>query len=172
MLSDMGITTLTLADGRVQLLHTFSNVIYYVKYRKSFNILLPFIYDELLCICLKAKTPQDSEEGLLFMQEMVELTKMQIQPETKPQTVTFVKPNTDPPEKVTLLAGPAQFGPELQNFDKITGKVIFTYPPAACTDLLNADKLTGKIVIMDRGNCMFIEKVRVIAKNSFKSVFL
>lgn len=28
MLSDMGITTLTLADGRVQLLHTFSNVIY------------------------------------------------------------------------------------------------------------------------------------------------
>ncbi|XP_036140100.1 ER degradation-enhancing alpha-mannosidase-like protein 3 [Monomorium pharaonis] len=134
MLSDMGITTLTLADGRVQLLHTFSN----------------------------AKTPQDSEEGLLFMQEMVELTKMQIQPETKPQTVTFIKPNTDPPEKVTLLAGPAQFGPELQNFDKITGKVIFTYPPAACTDLLNADRLAGKIVIMDRGNCMFIEKARRI----------
>ncbi|XP_011879222.1 PREDICTED: ER degradation-enhancing alpha-mannosidase-like protein 3 [Vollenhovia emeryi] len=134
MLSDMGITTLTLADGRVQLLHTFSN----------------------------AKTPQDSEEGLLFMQEMVELTKMQIQPETKPQTVTFIKPNTDPPEKVTLLAGPAQFGPELQNFDKITGKVIFTYPSAACTDLLNADKLAGKIVIMDRGNCMFIEKARRI----------
>lgn len=111
------------------------------------------------CIFLKAKTPQDSEEGLLFMQEMVELTKMQIQPETKPQTVTFIKPNTDPPEKVTLLAGPAQFGPELQNFDKITGKVIFTYPPAACTDLLNADRLAGKIVIMDRGSCMFIEKV-------------
>lgn len=94
------------------------------------------------------------------MQEMVELSKMQTQqPETKPQTVTFVKPNTDPPEKVTLLAGPAQFGPELQSFDKIMGKVIFTYPPAACTDLLNADKLAGKIVIMDRGNCMFIEKV-------------
>ncbi|KAL0098815.1 hypothetical protein PUN28_020760 [Cardiocondyla obscurior] len=134
MLSDMGITTLTLADGRIQLLHTFSN----------------------------AKTPQDSEEGLLFMQEMVELTKMQIQPETKPQTVTFMKPNTEPPEKVTLLAGPAQFGPELQNFDKITGKVILTYPPAACTDLLNAGSLAGKIVIIDRGNCMFIEKARRI----------
>ncbi|XP_012227462.1 ER degradation-enhancing alpha-mannosidase-like protein 3 isoform X2 [Linepithema humile] len=137
MLSDMGITTLTLADGRVQLLHTFSN----------------------------AKTPQDSEEGLLFMQEMVELSKMQTQqPETKPQTVTFVRPNTDPPEKVMLLAGPAQFGPELQSFYKIIGKVIFTYPPAACTDLLNADKLAGKIVIMDRGNCMFIEKARRIQR--------
>ncbi|XP_020300609.1 ER degradation-enhancing alpha-mannosidase-like protein 3 isoform X2 [Pseudomyrmex gracilis] len=137
ILSDMGITTLTLADGRVQLLHTFSN----------------------------AKTPQDSEEGLLFMQEMVELSKMQTQhPETKPQTVTFAKPNADPPEKITLLAGPAQFGPELQSFDKVTGKVVFTYPPAACTDLLNADRLAGKIVIMDRGNCMFIEKARRIQR--------
>lgn len=115
------------------------------------------------CLFEQAKTPQDSEEGLLFMQEMVELSKMQTQqPETKPQTVTFVKPNTNPPEKVTLLAGPAQFGPELQSFDKITGKVIFTYPPAACTDLLNADKMAGKIVIMDRGNCMFIEKVHLL----------
>lgn len=137
ILSDMGITTLTLADGRVQLLHTFSN----------------------------AKTTQDSEEGLLFMQEMVELSKMQMQqPETKPQTVTFIKSNTDPVEKVTLLAGPAQFGPELQNFDKITGKVIFTYPPAACTDLQNVDRLAGKIVIVNRGQCMFIEKARRIQK--------
>ncbi|XP_029157311.1 ER degradation-enhancing alpha-mannosidase-like protein 3 isoform X1 [Nylanderia fulva] len=137
ILSDMGITTLTLADGRVQLLHTFSN----------------------------AKSTQDSEEGLLFMQEMVELSKIQMQqPETKPQTVMFIKPNSDPLEKVTLLAGPAQFGPELQNFDKITGKVIFTYPPAACTDLQNVDRLAGKIVIVNRGQCMFIEKARRIQK--------
>lgn len=95
------------------------------------------------------------------MQEMVELSKSRTPPDavTTPHTVTFMKPNTDPPEKIMLLAGPAQFGPELQSFDKITGKAIFTYPPAACTDLLNADKLAGKIVIMDRGNCMFIEKV-------------
>lgn len=96
------------------------------------------------------------------MQEMVELNKIQAQQqETKPQLVTFIKPNTDPPEKVTLLAGPAQFGPELQSSDKISGKVVFTYPPAACTDLLSADKLAGKIVIIDRGNCMFIEKVYI-----------
>lgn len=135
LLSDMGITTLTLADGRVQLLHTFSN----------------------------AKTPQDSEEGLLFMQEMVEISRMQSQQaETKPQAVTYVKPNTNPPRKVTLLAGPAHFGLELQGLNKVTGKVIFTFPSAACTDLLNVDKLVGKIAIMDRGNCMFIEKARRI----------
>ncbi|KAL2730708.1 ER degradation-enhancing alpha-mannosidase-like protein 3 [Vespula squamosa] len=137
MLSEMGITTLTLADGRVQLLHTFSN----------------------------AKTPQDSEEGLLFMQEMVELSITQSQQtESKPQAVTFIKPKTYPPQKVTLLAGPAQFGPELHSFNKITGKVVFTYPLAACTDLLNTDKLINKIVIMNRGDCMFMEKARRIQK--------
>ncbi|KAF7382566.1 hypothetical protein HZH68_015485 [Vespula germanica] len=137
MLSEMGITTLTLADGRVQLLHTFSN----------------------------AKTPQDSEEGLLFMQEMVELSITQSQQtETKPQAVTFIKPKTYPPQKVTLLAGPAHFGPELHSFNKVTGKVVFTYPLAACTDLLNTDKLVNKIVIMNRGDCMFMEKARRIQK--------
>jgi len=51
MLSDMGITTLTLADGRVQLLHTFSNVICHIEYRKLYLISsLYFIYDKLLRI--------------------------------------------------------------------------------------------------------------------------
>ncbi|XP_014613014.1 PREDICTED: ER degradation-enhancing alpha-mannosidase-like protein 3, partial [Polistes canadensis] len=137
ILSEMGITALTLADGRVQLLHTISN----------------------------ARTPQDSEEGLLFMQEMVEFSIMQTQQtETKPQAVTFIKPKAYPPQKVTLLAGPAHFGPELHSFNKVTGKVVFTYPLAACTDLLNTEKLKNKIVIMKRGDCMFMEKARRIQK--------
>ena len=47
LVRDMGITIIKLPDGRVQLLHTFAN----------------------------AKTPADGEEGLLFMQEMIELSK-------------------------------------------------------------------------------------------------
>ncbi|XP_031780380.1 ER degradation-enhancing alpha-mannosidase-like protein 3 [Nasonia vitripennis] len=136
MLSDMGITILTLVDGSVQLLHTFSN----------------------------AKTPQDAEEGLLFMQEMVELSKSQTQQtETKPVLVTFVKPNTKPPQKVTLLAGPAHFGADLKN-EKITGKVILANPSLACQDLNNANSLKGMIVIVDRGSCMFVDKARRIQK--------
>lgn len=96
------------------------------------------------------------------MQEMVEISKMQSQQtEAKPQAVTFVKPNINPPQIVTLLAGPAQFGLELQGLNKITGKVVFTFPSTACTDLHNADKLIGKVAIMGRGNCMFIEKVNI-----------
>ncbi|CAL7945771.1 unnamed protein product [Xylocopa violacea] len=133
LLSDMGITTLTMADGSVQLLHTFSN----------------------------AKTPQDLEEGLLFMQEMVEISKMQSQQiEPKRQAVTFVKPHTNPPQIITLLAGPAHFGLELQGLNKVTGKVVFAFPTSACINLQDPGILAGKIAIMVRGDCMFIEKAR------------
>lgn len=132
MLSDMGITILTLVDGNVQLLHTFAN----------------------------AKTPQDAEEGLLFMQEMVELSKSPTQQtDTKPVLVTFVKPNTKPPQKVTLLAGPAHFGADLR-YEKITGEAVLAYPSLACQDINNANSLKGMIVIVDRGNCMFVDKVK------------
>lgn len=46
---DMGITMVSLGEGKVQLLHSFYN----------------------------AKSPEDAEKGLLFMQEMVELSKNQ-----------------------------------------------------------------------------------------------
>ncbi|XP_012259951.2 ER degradation-enhancing alpha-mannosidase-like protein 3 isoform X2 [Athalia rosae] len=137
LLGDMGITILTRADGRVQLLHTFAN----------------------------ANTAQDAEEGLLFMHEMVELSKMQTQQaETKPQAVTFTMP-TFPQHELTLLAGPAHFGRELRGpNNKVTGKVVYADPPTACTELVNTDKLLGKIAIMNRGDCMFVEKARRVQK--------
>ena len=61
-------------------------------------------------ICLQAKTSEDAEEGLLFMQEMIDLSKMQqSQPETPPRIVSFESENT----KKLLFAGPAQFGRQL-----------------------------------------------------------
>ena len=129
MLNDMGITILTLGDGSVQLLHTFSN----------------------------AKTPQDAEEGLLFMQEMVELSKSQNQQlETTPVLVTFVEPRSQ--QKIVLMAGPAHFGVSLKN-EFITGKVVLANPSLGCDDITNTDEVKGSIVIVDRGNCMFIDKV-------------
>lgn len=46
---DMGISMVSLGDGKVQLMHSFYN----------------------------AKSPEDAEKGLLFMQEMLELSKSQ-----------------------------------------------------------------------------------------------
>ena len=97
------------------------------------------------------------------MQEMIELSKAHSQqPETRPQSVVFTKPSSDPPQEVTLLAGPAHFGPELRGTNKVTGKVVLANPLSACSDFLNEDKLRGNIVIINRGSCMFVEKVKYL----------
>lgn len=140
LLRDMGITIMALPDGRVQLLHTASN----------------------------GKSSDDAEEGLLFMQEMIELSKLQQeQPENPPRLVSFMTHKTDPKapnEKIetitTIQAGPAQFGMDLKGKAEITGQVIRASPLRACGQLDNTAEITGKIVIMERGDCMFIEKAR------------
>lgn len=134
ILSDMGISILTVGDGSVKLLHTYSN----------------------------AKTPQDAEEGLLFMQEMVELSKMRNQDqETRPVLVSFTKESlVTNPQQVTLSAGPSQFGPDMTN-KKISGKVVLANPSLACEEI-TTDSLKGMIVIVDRGICMFIDKVLLL----------
>lgn len=133
ILSDMGIAILNVGDGSVKLLHTYSN----------------------------AKTPQDAEEGLLFMQEMVELSKSHNQDqETRPVLISFTKPSSNKnqlPQQITLMAGPSQFGPDMTN-KKVTAKVILANPSLACEEITN-DSLKGMIVIVDRGICMFIDKV-------------
>ena len=88
LLKDMGITIMALPDGRVQLLHTSTN----------------------------AKSQEDAEEGLLFMQEMIELSKLQQeQPENPPRSVSFGYQKDDETLATSVIqAGPAQFGLELK----------------------------------------------------------
>ncbi|XP_069686401.1 ER degradation-enhancing alpha-mannosidase-like protein 3 [Periplaneta americana] len=139
MVKDMGISILTLPDGRVQLLHTFAN----------------------------ARTPSDAEEGLLFMQEMVELAKTQSQqPDAPPQAVAFTVQNAvDLKEKrIVISAGPAHFGRELRGTDQVKGRIGVADPLRVCADLLNPERLKGRVAIMERGDCMFVEKARRIQK--------
>jgi len=72
---------------------------------------------------LQAQTPADAEEGLLFMQEMVELAKTQSQqPDTPPQAVAFrVQSAGDSEDKqVVISAGPAHFGHELHGTEQVS----------------------------------------------------
>lgn len=133
LLRDMGITIMALPDGRVQLLHTSSN----------------------------AKSSDDAEEGLLFMQEMIELSKLQQeQPENPPRVVSFTRWVDGHSSKVTIQAGPAQFGLDLKGDVQVTGPVVKARHLRACDQLENEKEVRGKIVIMERGDCMFIEKAR------------
>ena len=131
LVQNMGITILKLPDGRVQLLHTFAN----------------------------AKTPEDGEEGLMFMQEMIEMAKNPQQgTDSPPKQVRF----THQGKEIKLQAGPAQFGKDLKGYE-VSSKVVMANHVRACGgSLQNGDSMWGKIVIVERGDCMFVEKARVL----------
>ena len=150
LIRNMGITIVTLPDGRVQLLHTHAN----------------------------ARNSEDGEEGLMFMQEMIDMSKQQAsQPESPPKLVTFKIGGSSK----QLQAGPAQFGTDLADGRKVcmyllyfhkhlnpcpsqvTGKVVLAQHIRACSgSLQNGEAMGGKIVVVERGDCMFVEKARVV----------
>ena len=65
-------------------------------------------------MCSQAASKTDANEGVLFMQEMVELSKTQ-SPENIPQAVSFARNN----ETVVLSAGPANFGKLLRSDESV-----------------------------------------------------
>ena len=42
---------------------------------------------------------------------------------------------------------------------QVQGEVIVAEPFRACEPLINAEELVDKIVIVERGDCMFVDKV-------------
>lgn len=129
ILGRMGIRLMTMTDGRIQLLHTAS----------------------------EAATPMDAEDGMKFMQEMIELSKNQNnEAQHEPLIVQILPPSGD--ENSVLSAGPAQFGYNLKNSSPIQGRLMIADPYKACTPLTNAEHIKGHIAILERGDCMFIEK--------------
>lgn len=90
------------------------------------------------------------------MAEMLQLSKAQAdQPEYSPQSVTYKLDN----ELITLKAGPSHFGPELRGKQRVYGPVVIAKPIRACE---NIKGVKDKIVIMERGDCMFVDKARHI----------
>jgi len=127
----MGIRIVTMSDGRIQLLHTASD----------------------------ASTPDDAEDGLVFMQEMIELSKsQQMEASQEPRVVQLVSSPFF--GSIVLNAGPAQFGPDLKVTGGLTGLVSKADSFRACVPLENPDDVKGKIAVIERGDCMFIDKAR------------
>uniref|UniRef100_T1IVL0 alpha-1,2-Mannosidase n=1 Tax=Strigamia maritima TaxID=126957 RepID=T1IVL0_STRMM len=134
LLRKMGITVVALPDGRIQLLHTSAH----------------------------AESINDAKEGLLFMQEMTELSQAQAQQTDKnPRVVFFI---SEDQKKVVLNAGPAQFGSDLSRSDKLLGQMAFAEPFRSCEELKNPQEVEGKIGLVERGDCMFVDKGRHLEK--------
>jgi len=73
----------------------------------------------------------------------------------------LVKVLTPPHDNMVYRAGPAQFGYDLHTRPGVKGKLAIGQPFKMCSSVVeNAASLKGRIAIVERGNCMFIDKVQ------------
>ncbi|XP_067846612.1 ER degradation-enhancing alpha-mannosidase-like protein 3 [Heptranchias perlo] len=131
LLKKMGVSLIHLKDGRVQLVQHAN----------------------------QAASAHDAEDGLRFMQEMIELSSQQQKEQLPPRAVQII---THPfLGRVVLTAGPAQFGTELSKTPSgVRGFVAKCEPYNGCSGVTNPESIKGKIALMQRGHCMFAEKAR------------
>uniref|UniRef100_A0A8C5MLJ0 alpha-1,2-Mannosidase n=1 Tax=Leptobrachium leishanense TaxID=445787 RepID=A0A8C5MLJ0_9ANUR len=135
ILKKMGVSLIHLKDGRVQLVQHAN----------------------------QAASSVDAEDGLRFMQEMIELSsQQQKEQQLPPRAVQIVSHPFY--GRVVLTAGPAQFGLDL-NIAGARGFVARTDPYSGCSDIANPEALRGRIALMQRGQCMFAEKARNVQKS-------
>uniref|UniRef100_A0A8C4PJ70 alpha-1,2-Mannosidase n=1 Tax=Equus asinus asinus TaxID=83772 RepID=A0A8C4PJ70_EQUAS len=103
----------------------------------------------------------DAEDGLRFMQEMIELSsQQQKEQQLPPRAVQIVSHPFF--GRVVLTAGPAQFGLDLSKHKETRGFVASSKPYNGCSELTNPEAVMGKIALIQRGQCMFAEKARNI----------
>lgn len=100
------------------------------------------------------------------MQEIDEVSKLQAQePDAALQGVSFSFKDVNGNErKVLVQASPAHFGTILTGNKKLTAETVFVQPFKGCTKLNAIDEIKGKIAIMERGDCMFVDKARNVQK--------
>ncbi|RXM94195.1 ER degradation-enhancing alpha-mannosidase-like protein 3, partial [Acipenser ruthenus] len=135
LLRRMGVSLIHLKDGRVQLVQHAT----------------------------QADSAVDAEDGLRFMQEMIELSSQQQKEQLPPRAVQIISHPFF--GRVVLTAGPAQFGLDLfKSSVGARGSVALTEPFSGCSEVTNPDLLAGRIALVQRGQCMFAEKARSIQR--------
>lgn len=135
IIKKMGINVGFTTDGRIQLIHSAAT----------------------------AENVDKGVEGALFMQEMLRLSKQQVnQFNSKHQWLSFISPSTG--SMLKFKSGIAQFGLQLKQ--PLSGKVSIADPIKACSELLpeSNSAISGKIAIVERGECTFVQKARVVQK--------
>ncbi|KAM7011838.1 ER degradation-enhancing alpha-mannosidase-like protein 3 isoform 1-T1 [Tautogolabrus adspersus] len=135
LLRRMGVSLIHLKDGRVQLVQHATQAVSAVA----------------------------AEDGVRFMQEMMELSSQQQKEQLPPRAIQIVSHPFF--GRVVLTAGPAQFGTDLSKSSTgVRGFVIVAEPYSGCSEITNKEYVQGHIALLQRGQCMFAEKARNIQK--------
>uniref|UniRef100_UPI0037E86922 ER degradation-enhancing alpha-mannosidase-like protein 3 isoform X2 n=1 Tax=Semicossyphus pulcher TaxID=241346 RepID=UPI0037E86922 len=135
LLRRMGVSLIHLKDGRVQLVQHATQAVSAIA----------------------------AEDGVRFMQEMMELSSQQQKEQLPPRAIQIVSHPFF--GRVVLTAGPAQFGTDLSKSSTgVRGFVTVAEPYSGCSEITNAEYVQGHIALLQRGQCMFAEKARNIQK--------
>ncbi|KAM8874486.1 ER degradation-enhancing alpha-mannosidase-like protein 3 isoform 2-T2 [Spinachia spinachia] len=135
LLRRMGVSLIHLKDGRVQLVQHATQAVSAVA----------------------------AEDGVRFMQEMMELSSQQQKEQLPPRAIQIVSHPFF--GRVVLTAGPAQFGLDLSKSSTgVRGFATVAEPYSGCSEITNAEYVRGHIALLQRGQCMFAEKARHIQK--------
>ncbi|GIZ05091.1 hypothetical protein CEXT_573722 [Caerostris extrusa] len=116
----MGITVIKLSDGRIQMIHNVS----------------------------LADSAERAQEGIMFMQELVEQSKAPHYMEEY-QTVYYYMPDTK--NRKLLQACPAKFGTDVRGKDPIESNLKIAQPMKACSEIQNGNELKGKDCYCKKG---------------------
>lgn len=97
---------------------------------------------------MQAKTPEDAARGLIFIQEMVELSKhTNLDGITQLQAVYYIDEDKN---YEILKAGPSHFSPELTDEKSIKEKAVFAIPYRLCSGgLSTCDNLPEQCVLIN-----------------------
>lgn len=72
-----------------------------------------------------------------------------------------------------LMAGPSHFSKELMGDDSVRQKLIFAEPFRLCSKLQNShEDVKGKIMVIERGDCTFVDKARRAQTAGAKAVIV
>lgn len=74
-------------------------------------------------------------------------------------TSYYMQVNSPSTAQGKYLASIAAFGPQLTS-TPISGDLVITDPKRACTSISNNSEVSGKIAFIERGTCLFVDKVR------------
>ncbi|KAG1692971.1 ER degradation-enhancing alpha-mannosidase-like protein 3 [Nymphon striatum] len=135
LLNRMGISVIILDGGRLQFVQTAN----------------------------QASSQELAEEGAHFIRDMIEYSKQAPTADAQLRAL-LIKP-TDSSMITMLNGGSAQFGADLtDSAQQVTGRIMISKPNKACSAIANAHLVKGSIAIVQRGDCMFVEKARHIQK--------
>uniref|UniRef100_A0A915N145 alpha-1,2-Mannosidase n=2 Tax=Meloidogyne javanica TaxID=6303 RepID=A0A915N145_MELJA len=165
-LTRMGIRMEFQPDGRIQLIHTSSQVLIgFVLWASvlicAFTLSIgAMLFYKLVPLFLKFILRRIAFLGLRFIREMGKFWK-EASDERSVQTVSA--PHFGLP---AWTAAPATFGMNFTNGEKVIAEIVLVDPFKACnsSQLFNGNELRGKIAVILRGDCMFEDKALLVQR--------